>query len=170
MHWRFAIRSTTTHTILSRASWLVKCSVLPGLLPVPAHPPQDLPRYPPWQHVNEFDYIKSLVVRQLSIRKGHQKSLLGLSGLVAAAERDYLVPGMHGCIPGHRNGILDACVGRAALGMNSNCADSGLASLGRYSNIVVNSDRVDADGLSGTGDAPIDSGGIGLAVIANLAP
>ena len=96
--------------------------------------------------------------------------LLGLSSLIAAAEGDYLVPGMHGCIPGHRNGILDACVGRAALGMNSNCADSSLAGLGWYSDVVVNSDRVYADGLTGTGDAPIDSGGIGLAVVANLAP
>src|SRR5216683_5833911 len=99
-----------------------------------------------------------------------QNHLLGLSGLVAATEHDHLVPSMHGCIPGHRNGILDACVGRAALGMNSNCADSSLAGLGRYSDVVVNSDRVNADGLSGTGDASIDNGGICLAVIANLAP
>src|SRR5215469_15987802 len=94
----------------------------------------------------------------------------GLCDFVAATEPDYLVPSMHGCIPGHRNGILDAFVGGAALGMNSDCADSSFAGLGRNSDVVVNSDRVNADGLSGTGDAPIDSGGIGLAVIANLAP
>ena len=61
-------------------------------------------------------------------------------------------------------------MGGAALGMNLDCADGSLAGFGWDSDIIVNSDGVNADGLSGTGDAPIDSGGICLAVIANLAP
>src|SRR6266571_8379734 len=71
MHWRFAIRSTTTHTILSRASWLVKCSVLPGLLPVPEHPPdRNSPRI---QHASCF--TMQLVARCVN-RGGNYGDLL----------------------------------------------------------------------------------------------
>src|SRR5260370_7249323 len=42
------------------------------MLPFPEQSPQDLTRWHPWQRVNEFDYMKPLVVRQLSIRKSQQ--------------------------------------------------------------------------------------------------
>src|ERR1700736_6098140 len=90
--------------------------------------------------------------------------------LIAATERDYFVPNMHGCIPGDRNGILHTCVGGTSLGMNSNCAHSSFARIRWNSEVVVNSYRLNADGLPSTRNAAIHRGRIALAVKTNLAP
>src|SRR5215472_18924663 len=72
MHWRSPIRSTITHTILSPASLPVKCPVLPGLLAFLEQAAQDLTRWYPWHHLDEFYSMQPFIVCQFSIRKGQQ--------------------------------------------------------------------------------------------------
>src|ERR1700736_6472006 len=84
--------------------------------------------------------------------------------LITTTECDYLVPNMHGRIPGDRNCILHTCVGGTSLGMNSNCAHGIVACIRWDSEVVVNSYRLNADGLPSTRNAAINRGRITLAV------
>src|SRR5437588_10786203 len=93
------------------------------------------------------------------------RRICGCCLLIAATECDYLVPNMHGRIPGDRNGILHACMGRAALVMNSNCAYAILARVRWDGEVVMNSSRLNADVLSSIRIAFTNPGARGLAVI-----
>jgi len=97
------------------------------------------------------------------------KSLDG-SGIGSLSQCDGLGADADRSIPGDRDGVFHALVGRTAFRMNSKRAFRRLACLRRHHEIVVDVNRFDPDRFADTGDAAIDSGLEGITIECDLAP
>ena len=95
---------------------------------------------------------------------------LSISLLFLAVKHNYLISDMHSRIPRNLDRILHTLMRRAAFGMNPQRTLGCFAEFGWDSQVIMQHDGFDANGLANTGDMAIDGSGVRLAVKRNLAP
>jgi len=115
-------------------------------------------------------YRPSVAVPMSAFYSQCASSALSSFGCCLAAKSQYFTINMKRCIPGNHNSIFNALMRRATFSVYLKCSLSRITLLGRDSQIVVYSNRLNSNRFACTNNSPIDRGCVKLTIKRNLAP